>query len=480
MNSSFSFFRDSLVVVAILMMGISHAHSMSANKVSSDDYAGNHNAKNIRMAVGSKAFSWLSGSPADNEKLAIGKSAQFFGFVALRYESGRKAHRGNLGKAFYQLATPAQQNVVREKAQLSVPKLEQWWQVRQQILAQLEQHLYTGETFNRANLMDLGQQFGLTNAQAALYESQACVEIEKTLTEQQKKQLAQWRENPQLVANKKGKQKGDKVKLKHLPKEFANQHEAIFAKCFAYLTGTFEDRQVVPLGQPAQFFGFVSLRQKSGRGAKRGQVSRDFYQLLNAQQTDMLETLTERLIPLTASFMLLRDELLKEMDFQRVGSTQAFDENNYNRLAKEMGKLEIQIAMLEASAYRQVRINLSNEQQAQLMQMRSMYDINKKTTVQLQGTQRGKQLYMLCAGCHEAGNQIAPHLDNIVNRPVASTSFDYSSALKAEQGKKWDINYLDRFLASPKKAVPGTTMEFTGLLNEKDRNALIQYMQKNN
>lgn len=479
MNIGVNLVRDSLLVMALLIVSLSNAQSMSGKK-SRDDYAGNHNAKNIRMAVGSKAFSWLSGSPADNEKLAIGKSAQFFGFVALRYESGRKAHRGNLGKAFYHLATPEQRIVVAEKAQLSVPKLEQWWQARQQILDQLEQHLYTGESFDNKTLMPLAEQFGLANAQAALYESQACVEIEKSLTDEQRQKLTVLRQDPQLATQYKNKGKGERVKLTHLPKEFANQHEAIFAKCFAYLTGSFEDRQVVPLGQPAQFFGFVSLRQKSGRGAKRGQVSREFYQLLNSKQTDILEQLTEQLIPLTANFMLLRDELLKEMDKQRIGSTAHFDIKQYNQIAKQMGELEIEIAMLEAKAYRQVRVNLSNEQQAKLMQMRSMYDLNKKTTVQLQGNERGKQLYMLCAGCHEAGNQIAPHLDNIVNRSVASTSFDYSDALKAEKGKKWDVNYLDRFLASPRETVPGTTMEFTGLLNAKDRQALIEYMQQNN
>ena len=41
------------------------------------------------MAMFSKGFAWLSGSPADNEKLSVGKTAQFFGFVAVRYASDR-------------------------------------------------------------------------------------------------------------------------------------------------------------------------------------------------------------------------------------------------------------------------------------------------------------------------------------------------------------------------------------------------------
>ena len=41
------------------------------------------------MAMFSKEFAWLSGSPADNEKLSVGKAAQIFGFVAVRNTSGR-------------------------------------------------------------------------------------------------------------------------------------------------------------------------------------------------------------------------------------------------------------------------------------------------------------------------------------------------------------------------------------------------------
>ena len=38
------------------------------------------------------------------EKLSVGKTVQFFGFVSLRYSSGRTAQRGSRGGAFYNLA----------------------------------------------------------------------------------------------------------------------------------------------------------------------------------------------------------------------------------------------------------------------------------------------------------------------------------------------------------------------------------------
>ena len=72
------------------------------------EYGSNRSTKDLRTAYASKAFAWLSGSPADNEKLSIGKNAQFFGFVALRYESGRAANRGAIGRAFFPTTTDTQ------------------------------------------------------------------------------------------------------------------------------------------------------------------------------------------------------------------------------------------------------------------------------------------------------------------------------------------------------------------------------------
>ena len=77
------------------------------NNWNQSEYSGTRTAKDVSMAMYSKGFAWLSGSPADNEKLSVGKTAQFFGFVAVRYASGRVAQRGELGRAFHDLATPA-------------------------------------------------------------------------------------------------------------------------------------------------------------------------------------------------------------------------------------------------------------------------------------------------------------------------------------------------------------------------------------
>ena len=67
---------------------------------SAAEYSGLRGKKEVRTAMASKGFTWITGSPADNEKLSIGKNAQFFGFVALRYQSGRAGQSRHSGPGY--------------------------------------------------------------------------------------------------------------------------------------------------------------------------------------------------------------------------------------------------------------------------------------------------------------------------------------------------------------------------------------------
>ena len=438
------------------------------------EYSGEHSEKDIRMAVGSKAFSWLSGSPADNEKLSVGKTAQFFGFVAVRYQSGRVAQRGTLGRSFYQIATPVQRQIIRRAVLAEEPVMAEWWQVRSQLMRKLEDHLYTGEALDEEKLLTIGEEFGYLNAESGRIEAQAFAELERTLTPEQWHQLRLWRENPELVAASKASRPDV-----GLSREQSAQYEDLFAKAFTLLTGTFADRQIIPLGQPAQLFGFVSIRHKSGHGASRGKISQQFYSLLNNQQTAYLATATQQLIPVTHTFMAERTRLLQEMDRMRqsaIDGGETFDLQRFNKLARNLGILETRCAMIEARAYRQIRVSMSESQMAKLMAMRADYLLDERNMENTSVAQRGEKLYLLCQGCHDS--KLAPSLKGIYGRKVADlNSYDYSIAMREQRGRQWDSQALDNFLENPRKAVPGTKMEFAGLLNPQDRQALIAFLQ---
>ena len=96
-------------------------------------------------------------------------------------------------------------------------------------------------------------------------------------------------------------------------------------------------------------------------------------------------------------------------------------------------------------------------------------------------TALGQQAFGMCSACHAlsagAPQREGPHLQNIFGRRAASLSgFNYSPALQQTQWL-WNAELLDRWLANPRRVLPGTTMTFVGLKSPAERAALICYLQ---
>lgn len=92
------------------------------------------------------------------------------------------------------------------------------------------------------------------------------------------------------------------------------------------------------------------------------------------------------------------------------------------------------------------------------------------------------QYATLCSGCHAVrdgmSHRIGPDLFRILDRDVArARGFDeYSPSLK-QLGGEWSRSRLDSFLRDPQSAAPGTTMAFAGIADDKERAALIEYLE---
>lgn len=440
------------------------------------EYAGRHSAKDIEMALYSKGFAWLSGSPADNEKLSIGKNAQFFGFVAMRYQSGRVAKRGELGRAFRELATPEQRAIMLEAVKAEEESLDAWWETRSQILRILEHHLYTGEPVDEEKLSPLARAFGWLNAEVALHEARAYAAVEDLLTDEQWKSLRAIRKNPALAATQ--KQGRGRLRDGSLSPKQAAQYEDLFAKAFTWLTGTMDDNEVIPLGQPAQFFGFVSIRHKSGHGANRGKISKQFQQALTPKQQAVIRKTTKQLVPIVKAFKAKRRELLLELEKLR-RSPESFSLARYQTIAYELGLIEINAGLAEAQAYQKIRSSMSPKQNMAMMAIRSEYILDTKSMEKMDTRQRGAKIYNLCQSCHGTP-QLAPSLENIFDNPIGNTrGFDYSQAMNqaAKEHGNWTADTLDAFLAGPSQFAPGTKMGFQGLLDPADRKAVIEYLK---
>lgn len=94
---------------------------------------------------------------------------------------------------------------------------------------------------------------------------------------------------------------------------------------------------------------------------------------------------------------------------------------------------------------------------------------------------RGEQVYARCLACHAlAYDRVGPRHCGLLGRRAGSVpGFGYSQAMK-DSHLTWDEKTLDRFLAQPLQAVPGTTMTYAGVPDPQERADLIAYLRRAN
>jgi cytochrome c len=54
--------------------------------------------------------------------------------------------------------------------------------------------------------------------------------------------------------------------------------------------------------------------------------------------------------------------------------------------------------------------------------------------------------------------------------------FAYSAAMQAKSSETWNFEELDRFVAKPGDAIPGTAMSFAGIKKPQERADLLVYL----
>jgi cytochrome c len=93
----------------------------------------------------------------------------------------------------------------------------------------------------------------------------------------------------------------------------------------------------------------------------------------------------------------------------------------------------------------------------------------------------GETAFKLCLPCHaaerNAPHKVGPNLWNIVGaRKAALADFRYSQALSREGGR-WSYSELARYLHDTRNAVPGTSMAFFGIKDDRRMADLLAYMR---
>lgn len=89
--------------------------------------------------------------------------------------------------------------------------------------------------------------------------------------------------------------------------------------------------------------------------------------------------------------------------------------------------------------------------------------------------------FSACAACHSTSKDkahgIGPNLRGVMGRKAGvAPAFKYSAAMQ-KSGLTWTSADLDRFLTTPRKVVPNTTMSYLGLRDPLKRKRIIGYLE---
>jgi cytochrome c len=92
----------------------------------------------------------------------------------------------------------------------------------------------------------------------------------------------------------------------------------------------------------------------------------------------------------------------------------------------------------------------------------------------------GREVFALCVECHSlvlGGSQPkGPSLHGVFGRTAGTREgYTYSEVLKAS-GIVWDARHLDQWMFNPHETLPGTSMNFIGIRNDKKRRDLLAYL----
>ena len=92
---------------------------------------------------------------------------------------------------------------------------------------------------------------------------------------------------------------------------------------------------------------------------------------------------------------------------------------------------------------------------------------------------RGEQVYQRCIACHSLErNRSGPKHCGLFGRRAGSLpGYAFSPAMR-KSDIVWDVDSLDRFLANPLKALPGTKMGYDGVKDTEERANLIAYLRR--
>jgi arylsulfatase A len=436
-------------------------------------------------AVVTRCLTWLTGSSEENAHVSVGRLANHFGFVHFRISSGHTVERAALGGEVVDLLDLPQVERLLGLEREQRPLLAEVRGARLALNERLEESLDRDEPAPAQELVPLGECYGRLEARLGGLLARGFSEVHATLDAEQREALAALRARWEAGG---GRRSGDRragaaarEHLKGADQETVQEFWNLATRLLTWITGSPEQNDFDTAGKPSQHFGFVSLRVESGHAITRGGIADALEEVLDETQLARLAAVVPANRADFEAFFAARAATNRELERGLEGLP--IRDEVLDREGALQGAAEARMTARQAAAFLEVRRDLDDEQALALLELRERYlDLPGAEEVARDPLAAGRRLFRLCALCHvpqQEGRAIGPSLTGVLGRPVAGLAgHPYSEALRAEgaRGATWTRERLDRFLADPRAAVPGTAMGFRGLPDPALRAALLDFL----
>ena len=132
------------------------------------------------------------------------------------------------------------------------------------------------------------------------------------------------------------------------------------------------------------------------------------------------------------------------------------------------------------SAYKVEGLEVVTSSTSSSSEAKEEVKININELLALGDMAHGEKVFKKCSACHmivsDGKNMIGPNLWGVIGRTAGSVNdYKYSKAMVA-YGKEWTFEEMNAYLIKPQAYIKGTKMAFAGLRKEKDRAAVILYV----
>lgn len=452
--------RTSLLCSLALLCDLASAQELKIVSNSDNDQ------RKHQQVLASRLLSWSTGSEEQINYVSVGRYANYFGFVKMRVSSAHSLKRSETGRETLSVLSETQRSTLFDLLDTQAPLIQATHSSRLQANKVLK-NLLNGDETGRASFLDLASQYATSEAELGILLATGFADIISTLTPQQKIELASVRDKH--TSGRAGKVHASIREIRGLTQNQKQEAFNLAARLLSWTTGDLEDFSYETIGKPSQHFGFVSMRIESNHGVKRGVLADEALERLTGDQREQLYKAATADAQNLKAYLTVREEFLSLLSTLKDNG--ATDLVALRDLAASMATYEAKMSWDQAIAMKQILDSFTDSQSKSFLKLRNKYVPLQKAS--------GAELYQQCAACHQ-NSQIAPDLNSIINRPIASTKFDYSPAMSmySESNPVWSEELLKVFLKNPQKSIPGTTMSFKGIDDDESLKSLVEYLDQ--